>query len=224
VKSAPSGYEGSINSLGFADETTLLTAGDGGIRRWNLENGAQEVLVASESGQAIWMALSADGRTALAFEQATGPGGPGGCGRGTSVVDLQARRRRPLPEFGDCLTAVALDPSGTVAATADGQGVVRVGRVGGGEPHLLLGHGGPVKSVAVSADLRWVATTGGDDTLRLWPMPDLVKRPLHTLAHVDLLANLKSLTNLRVVQDSASSTGWKVKVGPFPGWRDVPTW
>jgi len=35
---------------------------------------------------------------------------------------------------------------------------------------------------------------------------------------------LKSLTNLRVVRDQESSTGWTVEVGPFPGWKDVPEW
>ena len=28
---------------------------------------------------------------------------------------------------------------------------------------------------------------------------------------------------LRVVRDEESATGWKLKVGPFPGWETVPT-
>ena len=55
-------------------------------------------------------------------------------------------------------------------------------------------------------------------------MPDLSKPPLHTLPHDELLAKLHSLTNLRAVRDPASSTGWTIEIGPFPGWRDVPTW
>ena len=43
-------------------------------------------------------------------------------------------------------------------------------------------------------------------------------------SHAELLARLRSLTNLRVVRDAASSTGWKVEIGPFPGWKDVPEW
>jgi hypothetical protein len=38
------------------------------------------------------------------------------------------------------------------------------------------------------------------------------------------MAKLRALTNLQVVEDRSSSTGWKLDVGPFPGWRDVPTW
>ena len=42
--------------------------------------------------------------------------------------------------------------------------------------------------------------------------------------HGELLAKLHSLTNLRAVRDPAPSTGWTIELGPFPGWRDVPTW
>jgi hypothetical protein len=38
------------------------------------------------------------------------------------------------------------------------------------------------------------------------------------------MAKLDALTNLRVVRDASSSTGWKLELGPFPGWKDVPTW
>ena len=53
---------------------------------------------------------------------------------------------------------------------------------------------------------------------------DLDKPPLHTLPHDELIAKLHSLTNLRVVRDAESSTGWKVEIGPFPGWAEVPEW
>jgi hypothetical protein len=38
----------------------------------------------------------------------------------------------------------------------------------------------------------------------------------------ELLAKLRSLTNLRAVPDP--DTGWKVEIGPFPGWAEVPEW
>jgi hypothetical protein len=55
-------------------------------------------------------------------------------------------------------------------------------------------------------------------------MPDLTKPPLHTLPREELIAKLKTLTNLRAVRDEGSSTGWGIEVGPFPGWETVPTW
>jgi hypothetical protein len=38
------------------------------------------------------------------------------------------------------------------------------------------------------------------------------------------MAKLRALTNLQVVPDEASPTGYKLDIGPFPGWKDVPTW
>jgi hypothetical protein len=55
-------------------------------------------------------------------------------------------------------------------------------------------------------------------------MPDISKPPLHTLAYERLLAKLKSLTNLRVVEDKSSPTGYRLDVGPFPGWDTAPDW
>ena len=53
-------------------------------------------------------------------------------------------------------------------------------------------------------------------------MPDLSKSPLHTLPREELIAKLKTLTNLRVVRDPDSPTVWKLEVGPFSGRETVP--
>jgi len=100
---------------------------------------------------------------------------------------------------------------------------VRVGPSSGEEPHPLFGHKGTVWGLAVSPDERWIASAS-DDAIHLWPMPDVTKPSFHTLPHAELMAKLDALTNLRVVRDASSSTGWKLDVGPFPGWKDVPTW
>jgi WD40 repeat protein len=100
----------------------------------------------------------------------------------------------------------------------------QVGPISGGVPHLLLGHERGINGAAVSPDGRWIASAGQEGSVRLWPMPDLSKPPLDTLPHDELIAKLKTLTNLRVVRDEESSTGWKVEVGPFPGWAEVPEW
>ena len=49
--------------------------------------------------------------------------------------------------------------------------------------------------------LRWIASTGEDNTLRVWPLPDLDRPALHALSHAELLAKLKSLMNLRAIRD-----------------------
>ncbi|MEJ2190270.1 MAG: WD40 repeat domain-containing protein, partial [Acidobacteriota bacterium] len=101
---------------------------------------------------------------------------------------------------------------------------IRVGRATGAEPHLLIGHEDRVKRLVIDPKGRWIASGGADGTVRLWPMPDLDAPPLHTLPREELIAKLKTLTNLRAVRDPESATGWQIEVGPFPGWETVPSW
>ena len=140
----------------------------------------------------------------------------------TILVDLVTGRQRDLGVPSDT-TVTAFGTLSDVLVTGDKQGVVRVGRIGQAAPHVLSRHTGPVFSLAVSPDGKWIASSSGSE-IRLWPMPDVSKPPFHTLPHAELMAKLDALTNLRVVHDPASATGWKLDIGPFPGWKDVPTW
>jgi WD40 repeat protein len=210
---------GAVSDLHFTSETTLYTAGDGGLRRWNLETGTYEPVWAPEPEQHLGMAMSADGQVALTgISYITG-----GC-HAAGLLDLATGEHRALPEYGTCVKAWAIDPSGDVIATGDEDGTVRVGRVEGAAPHLLLGHEGPISHLGISPDRRWVASIADDETLRLWPMPDLDQSPLHALPHDELVARLKSLTNIRAVRDPESPTDWMFELAPFPGWQDVPAW
>jgi hypothetical protein len=147
-------------------------------------------------------------------------------------VNLTTGEARPAPElegFAEPLSREGawLDDRHvlhSITAVGSSSGLVRVGRVDGGPPHLLAGHEGVVAGATVSPDQKWIASTGEDNTLRLWPMPDLSQPPLHTLPRDELIAKLKSLTNLRAVPDPEAEGGWKVELAPFPGWKEVPTW
>jgi WD40 repeat protein len=162
------------------------------------------------------MAISPDGRTIfLAGNIGTAP-------LGTSVDDFEDAGAPVLVSLSEA-TSVALNPSGETVVTGGIDGSIRVGRIGGGEPHVLLGHKQP-PIVNISPGGRWIASTSTDGSLRLWPVPDLSKPPLHTLPREELIAKLKTLTNLRVVRDEEASSGWKLEVGPFPGWQTVPEW
>ncbi len=209
-------------SLVFAPDGSLLIGGAGGVRRLVLPDSPDGTI----SGETIFAAdrtraaLSRDGRKLLimatrvpqsnSFEELV-------------LLDLGTRAFRRITTHGQRLFSAAFDPAGKIIVTSDHDGVVRVGPVTGEEPHLLLGHAVPVENVAVSADGRWIASAGLSE-IYLWPMPDVGKPPFHTLAHADLMGRLDALTNLRVVPDPSASTGWKLDVGPFQGWNDVPTW
>ena len=89
----------------------------------------------------------------------------GAAAGGIAVAD---QMRESSPEAVTRLRALGV---AVVMLTGDQQGIVRVGPIEGGEPHLLLGHAGPVGTVAVSPDGQWIASSSGTE-IRLWPMPD----------------------------------------------------
>jgi WD40 repeat protein len=201
----------------------VYVGGPGGVHRLTLPSEPGGA-VSSETVHAAGAAscdLSRDGRLLLvAASRSEGQQDPR---EDLVLLDLVERTSRRITTHGTRLLGVRLSPSGRLVVTGDHDGVVRVGPATGEEPHILLGHEGPVDGLAISPDERWIASSS-DESISVWPMPDVGKPPLHTLPHPELMAKLDALTNLRVVRDPASATGWKTEVGPFPGWKDVPTW
>jgi WD40 repeat protein len=204
----------------FTLDGQLLTRSTKGVLAWDIETGEHEVLIEAEVQR---FAASRDGRRLLVTEAGEGDGMQAPSGS-PFFVDLQSGEVTTLATHGLDVRQMALDRDGGVAVTADSKGTIRVGTVSGEEPHLLLGHEDQVLQVALDPLGRWIASVSTDGTLRIWPMPDLSKPPLHTLPREELIAKLKTLTNLRVVRDPESATGWKLTHDPFPGWEEVPTW
>jgi WD40 repeat protein len=219
-----------IRHIRFLRDGRLLSVTDagGGLRLWDVEEERSTLL---REGTCKF-ALSPDERYVFAgcWEGSRHWTQEGTEGRSAEAlplvrIDLATGAAEPQEqhfESGELMNPIALDPSGTRVITGDGNGPVRVRPVAGGPEHLLLGHEGMVWDVAVSPDGHWIASTGMDGTVRVWPMPE--GPPFHKLPYEELLDRIRRLTNLRVVDDENSTTGYRVEVGPFPGWETVPTW
>jgi WD40 repeat protein len=218
---AGEGEEGAIWWLAFVDDNRLLACSpNSGILLLDRRDGSRKQL-SSRPGGAV--AVGRRHGTVVAI-----------IGEPPELVrlDLEGRATRlgavPQVPGDDSLSldhsSVALDPTETMVATGGRDGIVRIAPVSGGEPHLFFGHTSPVFSVAFSPDGRWLASGGDDNTVRLWPVPDITKPPFHKRSHEEVLATLRSWTNLRVVPDAQAATGWKLEPGPFPGWQRLPAW
>jgi serine/threonine protein kinase/WD40 repeat protein len=204
---------GSLGKRGDIVRLTLPAEPEGEVR--------SETVVSAVSSRPL---LSPDGRLLLVMASSKTAASHNQQYEQLLLFDLVEGTSRQITTHGDLLSpAAAFDLSGRVIVTGDVDGVVRVGPITGEDPHLLLGHEGMITSVAVSPDGRWIASAT-EESIRLWPMPDMAELPLHTQPYGELMAKLDALTNLRLVRDAAASTGWKLDIGPFPGWKDAPTW
>ncbi len=203
-----------IASLRFLpDGPLLISTLSGKLWRLDPETGEREHLLDEVAN----FDLSRDGRYLLS------------CFRGkVSFHDLLERTSRVLSSHGEACSAVALDPSGTIAVSADNSppggrlGMLRVGPVTGEEPQLLFGHEATVWPLAVSPGGDRIASAAVDGTIRLWTMPDVSRPALQTLPLDELLARLRAFTNARVVRDDAAPERYRVEWEPISRWPRHP--
>ena len=204
-----------VVDLAFLPDGALLSATSAGLQLWNVEDGTFERLLESDLE---WRVLGTDQEGRILATVATD----------METFDSEAIRvwdrehgvSWDVSSHGRHLHSLAVSPDGRSLITGDRKGVVRIGPVSGEPPHLLFGHEGLVWDVDVAPDGQLVASVGNEGDLRLWPMPE--GRPLHTLPYAELLAKLRSSTNLRVVADDTDPSRYKLEAIPFRGWQAPP--
>jgi WD40 repeat protein len=154
--------------LHFESEDSLLSSGQGGLERWNLETGESEVLH-HEMVRAF--SVSGDGRRVLVVEHGIADWNSASTVGRPVVLDLDTGAQWQLENHSIGTSGVALDSSGTIVATGDVNGVIRVGPVTGEEPHVLLGHQSEVLDIAFDPLGRWIASSGNTPPSASGPCP-----------------------------------------------------
>jgi WD40 repeat protein len=212
---------GPFQDLAWLPDGRLFSDGTLGLRVWDLDDGSSTQPRPCRVTNSMVIGTTPDSGTVLTLYD---PRPPPGKASTLSAFDTATGVSREIAGHGNRVSAFAVDSTSTVLVTGDADGLVRVGPLSGGEPHLLFGHSRAVTGAAVSPDGKWIATASADDTIRLWPMPDMTKSPHHTQPRAELLAKLRSLTNLRAVSDPESTTGYALEPGPLPTWESLPSW
>ena len=210
--------DGGIPDVAFAGPERLVASVRGtGLVSVDLVNGARQVVVPQPVARFV---LSPDGRFGIATRRVDPQVGPGHAIR-FSLDDGSAQ----VLEHGSDVRAIAMDPSGLLLATGSQDGTIRVSRTtADAPPHLLLGQEGAIYCLAFSTDGRWLAASGEAFDIRVWPVPDVARPPVHLLPRDRFLNLLRSHTNLRAVRDAASPGGYRLTPDAFPGWSNVPEW
>jgi WD40 repeat protein len=205
-----------ITDIQFVGEDHLLASNENGLRRWHVESDEPTSLY---EGHVTGIEVAADDQRVLLVETVKNSDQSR-----LVVLDLSTGKATPVENHGEYVVQAAFGAASDIVISGGRDGTIRVGHVSSESPFLLLGHEYSVTAIDVDPENRWIASASYDSTIRLWPMPDLSKPPLHTLPREELIVKLKTLTNLRVIRDEESATGWKLTHDPFPGWETVPEW
>lgn len=216
VPGAGEGEVGGVSHLAFLDADQVLACVLGRQIVFNLSDGAsREVL----SARVSTLFVSRSGGFGLGIADAR----PGYSGK-LVQFGLDSRAPPPIPSHGGKVMVATMDAAERLLATGSDDGTIRIGPASGAEPHLFFGHKGGLFALAFSPHGRWLASGGEDMKIRLWPVPDVSKAPMHMLPHDELLRRLRTFTNLRAVADPQPPTRYKLEIGPFPGWASLPEW
>jgi len=212
---------GGITGLQFSSDGTLFSAHeDGSVYQWDVEKETNRLV--AKGNKPAWIKIPGKNPNLLICYWMNPAGDIQKLTSELTIVDLKTGKSYPITTHGNRVCTLDVDPSGTILATGDYDGNMRIGPITGEEPHLIFGHK-TVAAIAIQPNGQWIATSEAlKPIIRLWRMPE--GKPLHTLPYKDLMIKLRSLTNVRIVPDQKSTTGYRIQFNRFPGWQTVVNW
>lgn len=196
------GHAGAITSLGFSGNSTRLITGgaDKTVRVWDIATGAP-VTVLQGSGDVV---------TSVALHPSGNQASSGTVDGKLAVWKLDVAANLTLAgDNGQPTPVAAISFDGSKLATAalvDGKPVIQIRAIGGAITHTLVGHEGPVTSLAFSPDNGRVVSGSADKTARIWTLGDskeVAKFAVHTST---VTAVAFTPNNQQVVSGSADNS------------------
>jgi WD40 repeat protein len=207
--------------LQYDTDGTLISGDNAGkLYQWDLNSNTMKILKKGTGRWVTGIAMSKGGRyLAVATSAAKTIIELPTSSSELILYDRKSEKSLPITSHGKRVFSVAFDATGSNLITGDVDGVVRVGPISGDAPHQLLGHSGTVKDIVVDPRGRWFASMEFGDTIRLWPIPH--GKPVNSLSYNEFLNYLREQTNVRVVVDKDSPSGYRIQYQPFSGWKSL---
>ncbi|KAG9070354.1 hypothetical protein KI688_009691 [Linnemannia hyalina] len=174
------GHWHSISDIAFSPDGLTIASGsnDGIVRLWEVNSGRSSIAIQDQIGDSCLVAYSPDGLSVLSIGlvPVLSRHRPGVIRQGNAKTGSRGSVSFELPD-PEMINCVAFSTDDNQVATGCEDGSVRLWdrRTGVAGP-VLNGHSGAVKIVAYSTCGRWIASSDGKWTVRLWDLHDTEKQ------------------------------------------------
>jgi tRNA A-37 threonylcarbamoyl transferase component Bud32 len=156
------GHPGEVKAAALSSDARWGLSGDDNkvVYLWNLGDGTKYALD-GHTAAVTGTAFTPDGKLALTA----------GADKALRLWDLELRReRKPVVEAKEPLTCLALAPDGKRAYSGSARGVQRWSLTPLGAGGVLDGYAGPVSSLALTADGRYLAASHPNGFVGVWDL------------------------------------------------------